>query len=283
MTLNASGLRNFLSNQCNRPFALSLLKVHLSSQSSVDPAAVSHHAKLADNWWNESGFLKALQSMNSLRVPLVRDGLFQTGAADSNKKNTPRPLDGLQIVDVGCGGGLLSEPLARLGASVTGIDASSELIEVAQSHAKLDSSLNGRLTYVHTTAEMHVNEATEKYDAVVSSEVIEHVLDKNFFLEQCVRLLKPRGSIFLTTLNRTTASWLAGIIAAEHVLNLVPKGTHQWELFIQPAELTALLENCGCSTKLIHGMCYNPVTDEWKWSGNVKINYAIHAVKSESN
>ncbi|XP_034252727.1 ubiquinone biosynthesis O-methyltransferase, mitochondrial [Thrips palmi] len=221
--------------------------------------------------------------MNSLRVPLIRDGLFQTGAADSHKKNTPRPLEGLQIVDVGCGGGLLSEPLARLGASVTGIDASADLIEVAQRHAKLDPALGSRLNYIHTAAETHVCEAPEKYDAVVSSEVIEHIHDKNFFLEQCVKLLKPKGSIFLTTLNRTTESWLGGIVAAEHLLNLVPKGTHQWELFIQPVELQDILEKCGCSTKLIHGMCYNPLTDEWKWSKNVKINYALHAVKAESN
>ncbi|XP_026288154.1 ubiquinone biosynthesis O-methyltransferase, mitochondrial [Frankliniella occidentalis] len=266
--------------QSVRPFT-TVQNGHKSSQTSVDPSTVSHHSKLAENWWDDSGFLKALQSMNSLRVPLVRDGLFQTGAACSDRKNTPRPLEGLNIVDVGCGGGLLSEPLARLGASVTGIDASAELIEIAQQHAQLDPSLQNRLTYIHTLAETHACEAEAKYDAVVSSEVIEHVKDKHFFIEQCTKLLKPRGSLFITTLNRTTLSWLGGVVMAEYVARLVPQGTHQWELFIQPSELQIMLEKYGCFTKLLHGMCYNPLTDEWHWSQNVSINYAIHAVKTD--
>ena len=264
----------------NFGFASTLMRLNLSSQSSVDPSTVSHHGKLANEWWDETGSLKALHSMNSLRVPLVREGLFLTGVANNIKKNSPRPLEGLQIADVGCGGGLLSEPLARLGACVTGIDASSELTELAEHHSKLDPSVGSRVVYINTTAEAHALEAFEKYDAVVSSEVLEHVVDKHFFLEQCLKMLKPGGSIFLTTLNRTTQSWLGGIIAAEYILRLVPKGTHEWDQFIQPQELQMMLEKCGCSTKLVHGMCYNPLTDEWKWSKNVSINYAIHAVKT---
>lgn len=283
MCASVSLSKNLFRNHCNRCFSSSSSSAPASSPSSVDPSAVIHHGKLANNWWDESGFLKALHSMNTLRVPLVRDGLFRTGAANISMQNTPEPLKGLHIVDVGCGGGFLSEPLARLGASVTGIDASSELIEVARQHAKSDPSLEGSLTYIHTVAEAYASEKEGKFDAVVSSEVIEHVPDKSFFLEQCIKLLKPKGSFFLTTLNRTTQSWLGAIVAAENLLRIVPPGTHQWELFVQPGELQMMLEKCGCTTKLVHGMCYNPITNDWKWSNNVSINYAVHAVKASNN
>lgn len=238
-------VRNSLFKLHNRSLAPTLLNANHSSQSSVDPESVKHLEKMASVWWNELGSMKPLHSMNSLRVPFIRDGLFSAGAANHNRKNTAKPLDGLRIVDVGCGGGLLSEPLARLGATVTGIDASLELIDVAKQHAESDLSLRGRLQYIHTLAETLAIEDEEKYDAVVSSEVIEHVQNKTYFIEQCVKLLKPKGSIFLTTVSRTTQSWLAGIIGAEDVLKIVPQGTHQWELFISPPELQAMLEQYG--------------------------------------
>ncbi|XP_012144780.1 ubiquinone biosynthesis protein COQ3, mitochondrial isoform X2 [Megachile rotundata] len=245
-------------------------------KSTVDLATVDLHSKLSNKWWDIKGEMRALHALNPLRVQFVRDGLANTGI---NIESPHLPLEGIKILDVGCGGGLLSEPLARIGAEVTGIDASSELITVAKEHAALDSNISGRLNYIQTVIEDFAPTNSKVYNAVIASEVVEHVNEKELFLKCCVSTLKPDGSIFLTTLNKTLPSWLGGIIAAEYVLKLVPKGTHDWNKFISPAEMQRLLETYGCKTKLIHGMFYNPLKNEWSWVASRAINYAIHAVK----
>ncbi|XP_076652484.1 ubiquinone biosynthesis protein COQ3, mitochondrial [Halictus rubicundus] len=247
-------------------------------RSTVDLATVEHHAKLSNKWWDVNGEMRALHTLNPLRVQFVRDGLANTG---TKVETHYLPLEGTKILDVGCGGGLLSEPLARIGADVTGIDASSELIATAKQHATLDANLNGKLNYIQTVIEDFSMENKENYDAVVASEVLEHVNDKELFLKCCVNTLMPGGSIFLTTLNKSLPAWLGGIIAAEHVLKLVPTGTHDWNKFITPTEIQRLLETCGCKTKLIHGMFYNPLKNEWFWTSSTAINYAVHAVKKQ--
>ncbi|KOX72023.1 Hexaprenyldihydroxybenzoate methyltransferase, mitochondrial [Melipona quadrifasciata] len=264
-------LRNRLSEQIQQ-----ITKCDPPKKSTVDPTTVELHSRLSNKWWNVNGELRALHALNPLRVQFVRDGLANMGF----KVEYPYlPLKGIKILDVGCGGGLLSEPLARIGADVTGIDASSELITVAKEHAALDFSLDEKLNYIETVIEDFAPDNKEAFNAIVASEVIEHVNDKELFLKCCTSTLKPGGSIFLTTLNKTLPSWFGGIIAAENVLKLVPKGTHDWNKFITVAEMQSLLETYGCKTKLIHGMFYNPLRNEWFWMTSTVINYALHAVK----
>ncbi|KAK2583003.1 hypothetical protein KPH14_009048 [Odynerus spinipes] len=244
--------------------------------STVDAKEVEFHGKLNTTWWDTNGQLRALHSMNPLRVQFVRDGLANTGIIKTNRS---LPLQGTKILDIGCGGGILSEPLARIGAEVIGIDSSKELIDLAKEHASLDPSLSGRVNYIHTTIEEFEPENAQKFDAVVASEVLEHVADQKLFLKCCSDTLKFGGSLFVTTLNKTVPSWLGAIVAAEHVLKLVPTGTHNWNKFISPEEVQRLVETCGLKTKLIHGMLYNPLKNEWSWSSCAVINYALHAIK----
>ncbi|XP_043258943.1 ubiquinone biosynthesis O-methyltransferase, mitochondrial [Colletes gigas] len=266
--------RNRLNEQIDQ-----LDKPTTAKRTTVDLATVEHHSKLSNKWWDINGEMRALHALNPLRVQFVRDGLANIGI----QAETPHlPLEGIKILDVGCGGGLLAEPLVRIGAEVTGIDASSELIATAKQHATLDTSLDGKLNYVQTNIEDFSLDNKEKYNTVVASEVLEHVNNKELFLKCCVETLQPGGSIFITTLNKTLPSWFGGIIAAEHVLKLLPTGTHDWNKFITPAEIQSLLETCDCKTKLIHGMFYNPLKNEWFWTTSTAINYAVHAVKRKN-
>nr|CAH7713947.1 unnamed protein product [Callosobruchus chinensis] len=220
--------------------------------------------------------MKALHSMNKLRVPFIRDGLVNSGQIAHNKIKTPVPLEGLSVLDVGCGGGILSEPLARLGCNVTGLDANTNLIELAKQHAeKKDLKIN----YVASSIEEHSSQQLGIYDAVVASEIIEHVTQKSEFVDACVKCLKPNGSIFITTLSKTNLAYFAGILISENLLNLLPKGTHQFEKFIEPGRLQKLLEDCNCRTELIHGMYYNIFRNSWHWCPDTSINYVLQAVK----
>lgn len=255
-----------------------LTKPGTIKKSTVDVANVEHLSQFSNKWWDTNGEMRPLHAMNPLRVQFVRDGLANTGV---KIEDTHLPLEGIKIVDIGCGGGLLTEPLARIGAEVTGIDASKELIKTAKEHATLDSTLRDKLNYIQTTIEIFAPNNMNMYNAVIASEVIEHVDDKELFLKCCIDILKPGGSIFITTLNRTLPSWLGSIIAAEHILKIVPTGTHDWNKFINPTEIQRLLETHGCKTKLLHGMLYNPLKNEWFWTASTSISYAIQAVKKK--
>ncbi|XP_069690784.1 ubiquinone biosynthesis O-methyltransferase, mitochondrial-like [Periplaneta americana] len=250
-----------------------------NEHSTIDGDDIKLYNELADKWWEDRGDMKGLHALNKLRVQLIRDGLLNTGQLDLAKWQSSRPLQGLKILDVGCGGGILSEPLARIGAEVTGIDASQNMIDRANLHAQKDTKIGKSVTYICATIEEHMNEHKDFYNAVVASEVLEHVTHKDLFLEACVSTLKPGGSIFITTLNRTLLMWAAGIVMAEYVLGLVPKGTHELNKCVKPHEVQALLERYGCSTKLVHGMMYNFLSNEWFWSPNTNINYALQAVR----
>lgn len=264
-------LRNPLSEQTEQ-----LTKAEATRGSTIDASDVQRHSSLSNKWWDLNGELKGLHAFNPLRVQFVRDGLANTGAI----VNSPcLPLQGVKIADVGCGGGILSEALARIGANVTGIDASEELTVTATDHAKLDPSLNGRLNYICTTIEKFAEQSPNAYDAIIASEVLEHVNDKELFLKCCTEVIKPGGSLFITTFNKTLPSWFGGIIAAERILKFVPRGTHDWDKFISPADTQRLLESCGCKTKLIHGTFYNPLTSEWFWTSSTIVHYALQAVK----
>ncbi|XP_058030888.1 ubiquinone biosynthesis O-methyltransferase, mitochondrial isoform X1 [Ahaetulla prasina] len=247
-----------------------------STSQTVDPGELRKFQRLAQKWWNEDGEYAALHSMNDIRVPFIRDTILNL----RNDHELGSPLFSMKILDVGCGGGLLTEPLARLGASVTGIDPLEENIRTAELHKSYDPALTKRIQYRACTLEDIVEEGSEKFDIVVASEVVEHVADVEKFIKCFGEVLKPEGSLFITTLNKTQLSYVFGIIVAEKLLGIVPVGTHDWEKFISPEELERLLESNGFSVKVVKGMLYNPLFGSWSWTGNTSINYALHAIKS---
>ncbi|XP_026522379.1 ubiquinone biosynthesis O-methyltransferase, mitochondrial [Notechis scutatus] len=247
-----------------------------STWQTVDPEELRRFQRLAHKWWNEDGEYAALHSMNDIRVPFIRDTILNL----RNDHELGSPLFSMKILDVGCGGGLLTEPLARLGASVTGIDPLEDNIRTAELHKSYDPALTKRIQYRACTLEDIVEEGSEKFDIIVASEVVEHVADVEKFIKCFGKVLKPEGSLFITTLNKTQLSYVFGIIVAEKLLGIVPAGTHDWEKFISPEELERLLESNGFSVKVVKGMLYNPLFGSWSWIGNTSINYALHAIKS---
>lgn len=248
------------------------------SNSTVDPAEVRKFQALASRWWDEQGEFGALHAMNDLRVPFIRDNLLSVHSV----RQMGSPLSGLRVLDVGCGGGLLTEPLARLGADVLGIDPVQDSVRIAEMHLSHDPALCGRVRYRACSLEELAEEEEQEeegFHAVVASEVLEHLADLETFIDCCHHVLKPGGSLFITTINRTQMSYVLGIIAAEQVLRIVPRGTHDWEKFINPVELETLLESIGFSVECIRGMLYNPVSGAWSWQQSTAINYALHAIK----
>uniref|UniRef100_A0A336KST0 Ubiquinone biosynthesis O-methyltransferase, mitochondrial n=1 Tax=Culicoides sonorensis TaxID=179676 RepID=A0A336KST0_CULSO len=252
-----------------------------STSQSIDHDDVKNLNNFSNDWWNSDGPLKALHSMNDIRVPFIRDGLISNKIVQKHNINTIRVLENVKILEVGCGGGILTEPLARLHGRVTGLDPGADLLKVAKEHLLLDKELENRIQYCAETVEDHAKANVEKYDAVVASEVLEHVSNKAGFLEACIMALRPGGSLFLTTLNRTNLSWLLGILVAENVLNLLPPGTHSWDKFTTPEELERLLKDNNCSVSLIHGMKYEFWCNQWDWTECLEINYAVHAIKNQ--
>uniref|UniRef100_A0A8D3E8M6 Ubiquinone biosynthesis O-methyltransferase, mitochondrial n=1 Tax=Scophthalmus maximus TaxID=52904 RepID=A0A8D3E8M6_SCOMX len=216
-----------------------------------------------------------------LLVYLHRDNLLNVHGA----RHPGKPLAGLRLLDVGCGGGLLSEPLGRLGAHVLGIDPVSDSIHTAQLHASYDPDLCDSVSYrACTLEELSAEEEEEEegsghFDAIVASEVVEHLADLETFAFCCSHMLKPGGSLFVTTINKTNLSYALGIVVAEQLLRIVPSGTHDWEKFISPVELERLLESNGFSVQSVQGMLYNPASGAWSWTNSTAINYALHAVK----
>ncbi|XP_077384154.1 ubiquinone biosynthesis O-methyltransferase, mitochondrial [Festucalex cinctus] len=252
-------------------------------QTTVDPDELKRFRSLARKWWDEDGEFRALHAMNDLRVPFIRDNLLNVHKA----RHPGKPLGGLTILDVGCGGGLLTEPLGRLGATVVGIDPVEDSIGMAQLHLSSDPDLGERVSYRACTLEELSTDAPGGeahrgdvlFDAVVASEVVEHLADLETFAFCCNRVLKPGGSLFITTINKTNLSFVLAIVAAEQLLRIVPSGTHDWEKFISPVELERRLESNGFSVQSVQGMMYNPASGAWSWINSTAINYALHAVK----
>lgn len=250
------------------------------AQTTIDEEEISKFSALANLWWDETGEFEALHSMNSLRVPFIRDALKDKMVTNKDY-NSIMPLQGLKILDIGSGGGILSEPLARLGATMIGVDASEENVRTAQAHLLQDPSIICKVKYIHSTVEDIAATEENKFDALVASEIIEHVSDVDVFVEHCCKLVKPGGSLFFTTINKTPMSYVLGVLVAERVLRLVAPGTHDWKKFISPDDLMFLTENHGFSTRLLHGMKYNPFNKQWSWTSDTSINYALHFVKNE--
>ena len=241
--------------------------------STVDPTEIAKFEAMAAEWWDENGKFKPLHMLNPCRLDYITSQI--AGEFDRDLASDA-PFEGLRILDIGCGGGLLSEPMARLGADVVGADAAERNIPVAKIHAE-QSGL--KIDYRHTTAEA-LAEAGEQFDAVLNMEVVEHVASPPEYLLACQRLLKPGGLHICSTLNRNTKSFVMAIIGAEHIMRWLPKGTHEWSKFITPDELYELLRGAGLDPVDRKGFVFNPVSWSWRLSDrDLSVNYVTASVK----
>jgi len=244
-------------------------------QSTVDPAEIEKFQAMAAEWWDENGKFKPLHMLNPCRLDYITSQI--AGEFDRDLKS-PEPFRGLRILDIGCGGGLLSEPMARLGATVVGADAAAGNIPVAQVHAP-QSGLD--IDYRHSTAEA-LAEAGEQFDVVLNMEVVEHVASPIDYLIACRTLLKPGGLHICSTLNRNPKSFMMAIVGAEHVMRWLPKGTHEWSKFITPDELFDLLHKAGLTAVDRKGFVFNPITWSWRLSDrDLSVNYVTASLKPE--
>jgi 2-polyprenyl-6-hydroxyphenyl methylase/3-demethylubiquinone-9 3-methyltransferase len=244
----------------------------IETGGTVDAGEIAKFEAMAAEWWNPEGKFKPLHMLQPCRLDYIVD---QIAAEFMRDPKTPRPFAGLRILDIGCGGGLLSEPMARLGAEVVGVDAAARNIPVARVHAE-QSGLD--IDYRHDTAEA-LAEAGEQFDVVLNMEVVEHVADPAAFLAACRALLKPGGLMICSTINRNPKSYLLAIVGAEHVMRWLPKGTHEWRRFITPDELFALLRGAGLAPVDKKGFVFNPVS--WRWSisdRDLSVNYVTASV-----
>lgn len=242
-------------------------------QTTIDPAEVAKFEAMAAEWWDPNGKFRPLHLMNPCRLDYITT---QIAAEFGRDLKSPRPFAGLRILDIGCGGGLLSEPMARLGADVVGADAAPRNIPVARIHAENQGLA---IDYRHTTAE-DLAAAGERFDVVLNMEVVEHVSDPQAYLTACRELLKPGGLMICSTLNRNGKSFLMAIIGAEWVMRWLPKGTHDWQKFITPDELYALIEKAGLTPVDRKGMVFNPVSWSWSLSArDLSVNYVTSSVR----
>ena len=239
-------------------------------QTTIDDGEVERFSRLAAEWWNPAGKFKPLHKFNPVRLAYIREQLGLNFGVDLGAS---RPFEGLSVLDIGCGGGLISEPVARLGAKVVGADASATNIEVARLHAA-QSGLD--IDYRATTAEA-IAEAGEKFDVVLALEVVEHVSDVPYFLTSCADMVKPGGLIFVATINRTFKAMGFAIIGAEYVLGWLPKGTHQYSKLVRPEEIRSPVEAAGLSMIDETGIVYHPLADAWRASKDMDVNYMVLA------
>ena len=239
--------------------------------STINKEEIQKFSDLAEEWWDVNGKFKPLHMFNPIRIEYITENIKQ----HFNINNNNNFLQKLNILDIGCGGGLISEPMARLGARVTGIDASEKNIKIAKLHAN-KSKLNIRYL---TSSPEQLNEF-ERFDIILNLEIIEHVEDVSLYIDSCYKLLKKNGIMFTATLNRTFTSYIKAIIGAEYILRWLPIGTHDWNKFIKPQELEELLISKNFKTINIKGLEYNPITKKWKKSNNLKVNYIFCSTKN---
>lgn len=250
------------------------LDTPLSAATTADPKQIAYFSSMAEEWWNPDGRFKTLHQLNPVRLRFICDRAARHFGRNPEKH---LPLDGLRVLDIGCGGGLLSEPLAFLGADVVGIDATARLVHVASVHAAANYV---EIDYRHALAE-DLARAGERFDIIVNAEVIEHVANVDGFVEACCRLMNPGGVMVAATLNRTVKSLLFAKIAGEYILRLLPKGTHDWGRFIRPPELADKLARHGVSLTELVGATYSPWTGAFRIGDDTSVNYMAVAVRPD--
>ena len=238
--------------------------------NTINKEEINKFTKMADEWWNPEGKFKPLHKFNPIRIKYIKDNVI-SHFKKNKKKNS---LKGLEFLDIGCGGGLLSEPFARLGANITGIDASDKNIKIAKIHSKKS---NLKINYICSSPEnLNLN---KKFDVVLNMEVVEHIEDLNFFISKSGKFLKKNGLMFVATLNKTLKSYIFAILGAEYVLRWLPIGTHEWEKFVEPSNLINIATKNNLKIDKIDGIKYNPILDQWKVSKDTSVNYISKFIK----
>ncbi|MBZ9939382.1 bifunctional 2-polyprenyl-6-hydroxyphenol methylase/3-demethylubiquinol 3-O-methyltransferase UbiG [Mesorhizobium sp. BR1-1-16] len=240
--------------------------------TTVDDAEIAHFSAIADEWWASGGKFAPLHRLNPIRIQFIKDEAARLFSRDARD---PRALSGLRLLDIGCGGGLLSEPMARLGATVVGADASATNIGVATLHAS-EAGLD--IDYRATTAEA-LAAAGESFDIVLAMEIVEHVADLGLFVRETARMVRPGGLIVFSTINRTPKAFMLAIMGAEYVLRWLPRGTHSYEKLVKPRELEAALAEAGLAPSAQSGVVYDPLRDIWKTSRDMDVNYMLAATR----
>ncbi len=245
-----------------------------SPHTTIDPAEIERFSRIAEEWWDPAGKFAPLHRLNPVRIGYIRDRVAAHRQRDALSGS---PLAGLDLLDIGCGGGLLCEPMTRLGARVTGIDAAERNIATASLHAEGQGLA---IDYRATTAEA-LAESGKQYDVVLALEIVEHVADVALFLRCCGRLVKPGGLLFLSTLNRTPKAWVLAIAGAEYVLRWLPRGTHDWKKFLKPSEVVRGLRGGDIETREIVGVVYSPLSRTWSLNtGDLDVNYMLYGTKA---
>ena len=239
--------------------------------NTINKKEIEKFSKIAEEWWDPEGKFKPLHKFNPIRISYIKNNIIQS----FKLKNKNKPLEKVKILDIGCGGGLLCEPMSRLGADVVGIDASDKNIKVAKLHAKKN---NLDIEYLCATPETFKTDI--KFDVILNMEIVEHVENVDFFLKSSSELLRKNGMMFVATLNKTLKSYLFAIIGAEYILNWLPIGTHEWEKFVKPQDLTNILKKYKLNLESLDGMKYNLFKDEWAVSKDKSINYISKFIKS---
>ena len=242
--------------------------------SSINKKEIEKFSKMADEWWDPSGKFKPLHKFNPIRIQYIKENII----GNFKLKNKKKPLDKINILDIGCGGGLLSEPMTRLGANITGIDASSKNINIAKHHAKKN---NLKINYICSSPEKL--KIKKKFDVILNMEIVEHVDDINFFINSSSKLLKKNGLMFVATLNKTLKSYIFAIVGAEYVLRWLPIGTHDWEKFVRPEDLKKILSKNNLKLEKLDGMNFNIIKDEWSVDLNTSTGCdMLHAFETSS-
>ena len=239
--------------------------------TSVNKKEIDKFSKMANEWWDPEGKFKPLHKFNPTRIKYIKENIIN----NFKLKNKSKPLSGIKILDIGCGGGLLSEPMSRMGASVTGIDASDKNIKIAKLHSKKNKL---KINYLCSSPEKLNIE--KKFDVILNMEIVEHVEDVDFFLKSCSKLLKKNGLMFVATINKTLKSYIFAIVGAEYVLRWLPIGTHEWEKFVKPEDLKKILMKYDLSLNKLEGMNFNIIKDEWSISRDLSVNYIAKFIKN---
>ncbi len=239
--------------------------------NSINKKEIEKFSNMAAEWWDPEGKFKPLHKFNPIRIKYIKENIIK----EFQLKNKKYPLSGINVLDIGCGGGLLSEPMCRLGANVTAIDASNKNIAIANLHAKKN---NLKINYICSSPEKL--KTTKKFDVILNMEIVEHVEDVDFFLKSCANLLKKNGLMFVATINKTLKSYIFAIVGAEYVLRWLPIGTHEWEKFVKPEKLKSILIKNNLNLKKIDGMNFNILKDEWNVSKDLSVNYIAEFKKN---